>query len=125
MDTHEFSHSADGEIFSGDTFPSREAALAAGLSFAEPGRPVFTGRHEAPPHPRAFMPGIDEIFDTMAERAYEEHDDLAEGWPELTEKDQLNQIQAHLDAIADLVQTFDPPTFYHVVKIEKHTAPEA
>lgn len=127
MENQTFSYSMDGEMFMGEAFPSREAALAAGTAEAlnEPRTVVYTGRHEDPAKASSFVPSASDFLVYAQERACDEIGECAEDWLTAVTDEQEAQVQVHLDAIAALIQAFDPPHFHLVVEIETHKVPEA
>lgn len=125
MTTNEFSYGIDGETFSCDTYPTRELALAEALDSADPGETVYTGRHEEPPTASEFMPDADRIIEIVSMNAFEEFEEFADDWPRVITDEHKAQIQSHLDAIADLIQSIHAPKFFRVVDIEPHLVPEA
>lgn len=129
METETFSYSLDGEMFMGEAFPSREEALAAGIAEATNEAclrtVVYTGRHEDPAKAADFVPSASDFLVYAQERACDEIGECAEDWLTAVTDEQEAQVEVHLDAIAALIQSFDPPHFHLVVDIETHKVPEA
>lgn len=125
MGTPTYSYSTDGDMFSGESYPSRKSALAAAVKECTPGSTVYTGRNEDLSHTSTFVPSASDFLTYVQERAYDEIGECTDGWLIAITDDQEAQVQAHLDAIASLVQDFDPPHFYQVVDIETHALPKA
>ena len=119
-----YCYSLDNETFTGE-FDSREEALAAAMASVEnqSGNKVFTGRNGRPPEASEFLPDPEDITETMAVRACDAYGEHAEDWLSRLTKDQEDRIQAHLNAIAQVIQDSEAPTFWNIEDIEHHQVP--
>jgi hypothetical protein len=115
----EWCYSPDGERYE-DGFESREEALAEGAAVWDRERVIWTGR-SADPLPR--IVGSISVADLIADCAYEEVGDLAEGWPP-------RHLRSALDAAARVaveawLRKHAPPRFWTVVDVQEHDPEEA
>lgn len=124
MDTETFSYSLSGERYTGEFNTREEAIEEAHAGGLEPGTVIYTGRNGPKPHARDFLPSIDDVLDGMGSDAFQNYDEGADDWPAKPTEEQEAKLQEGLNALADLLQSFDPPTFYNVDDIQPYTVPE-